>query len=131
MTNTVTPKVETPAETPVVPAAEAFQAEHSRLLHAVSKNPAQVEFPADVWGMTTELRKAGLRVAGSIRGNEEKLRVYLATLSILGAHAVARVDDDKASNADRLAANERLSLNERVYGKPVPAPLTEPAVTNL
>jgi hypothetical protein len=115
------------ATAPDAPAV-AEDTEFQRLLKQAAKNPATIEFPRDEWGMTTELRKAGLRGAASIRGNEAKLRVYLATLSILALHAKARLDDDKASNAARLAESAEFYKNERVYGTPVPAPATEQAV---
>lgn len=70
----------------------------------VSSNPAQVEFPRDTWGFTTALRKYGLLVAGAIRGDEEKLSVFIQTLGILAQHAQARIEGDKAERAARLAA---------------------------
>ena len=69
----------------------------------VSSNPAQVEFPRDTWGFTTALRKYGLLVAGAIRGDEEKLSIYIQTLGILAQHAQARIEGDKAARAVRLA----------------------------
>jgi hypothetical protein len=69
----------------------------------VSSNPALVEFPRDVWGFTTALRKYGLLVAGAIRGDDEKLKIYIQTLAILAQHAQARIDGDKAARATRLA----------------------------
>lgn len=68
----------------------------------VSANPAQVEFPRDEWGFTTNLRKYGLQVAGAIRGDEQKLTLYIQTLGILAQHAQARIDGDKAERAIRL-----------------------------
>ena len=58
----------------------------------VSSNPALVEFPTDPWGMTAELRKAGLRAASSLRGSEEKQAIFLATLRVLAQHALARLE---------------------------------------
>lgn len=69
----------------------------------VSSNPALVEFPRDVWGFTTSLRKYGLLVAGAIRGDEEKLNLYIQTLGILAQHAQARIEGDKLARAVRLA----------------------------
>lgn len=70
---------------------------------AVSANPAQVEFPRDTWGFTTQLRKYGLLVAGAIRGDEEKLTLYIQTLAILAQHAQARIEGDKQAREVRLA----------------------------
>lgn len=104
------------------------KAEWDRLLSAVSKNPAQVEFPRDEWGMTSELRKVGLRTAAGIRGNDAKLQLFLQTLAILGRHAQARINDDKAELERRLAEREKIARNDRVFARNVPAPVTEAAI---
>lgn len=70
---------------------------------AVSPNPALVEFPRDTWGFTTALRKYGLLVAGAIRGDDEKLALYIQTLGILAQHATARIEGDKLARAVKLA----------------------------
>ncbi|QPC44924.1 hypothetical protein HW532_20825 [Kaustia mangrovi] len=110
----------------------AFASDVARILKSVSKNPAEVEFPRDPWGMTTELRRAGLRAAASVRGNEEKQRLYLATLQVLAAHVKARLKDDQAAFKARLERQAALARNERVYGRynaaPAPAPAKEEAV---
>lgn len=72
----------------------------------ISPNPALVEFPQDVWGFTSELRKAGIRAGQAIRGDAEKLSLYLAHLRILALHVKARFDGDVAELADRAAEIE-------------------------
>ena len=67
----------------------------------VSANAAHVEFPRDVWGFTTELRKAGLQAAGRVRGDQSKQELLLQTLSIIAQHALARFPEDQAGNAAR------------------------------
>ena len=81
----------------------------------VSSNPSLVEFPQDVWGFTSKLRKVGLSTAGSIRGNEAKLKQFMQTLQIIAEHAKARFPVDKATlernleeNAKRDAANRQI-----------------------
>ena len=63
---------------------------------AVSTNPALVEFPRDEWGFTSDLRKAGLQAASSVRGNPEKQALFVATLRVLAQHAAARLKGDAA-----------------------------------
>ena len=75
----------------------------------VSSNPALVEFPRDTWGFTTALRKYGLLVAGAIRGDDEKLKVFIQTLGILAQHAQARIDGDRAEKAARLEAVQAIN----------------------
>lgn len=76
---------------------------------SVSSNPALVEFPRDTWGFTTALRKYGLLVAGAIRGDDQKLTVFLQTLAILAQHAQARIEGDKAEREARLQAVQELN----------------------
>lgn len=63
-----------------------------------------VEFPRDTWGFTTELRKAGLKAASSVRGNADKQALFIATLRVLAQHATARVKGDAAAHVARGAA---------------------------
>ncbi|MGX9389616.1 hypothetical protein ACWX0O_01700 [Nitrobacteraceae bacterium UC4449_H16] len=97
----------------------------------VSANPALVEFPRDLWGMTAELRKAGLRAAGSVRGNPEKQALFVATLRVLAQHSAARVRADADAlieRGEKIAAREA-SAFQRVASRGVPTPETaaEPA----
>lgn len=111
---------------------QEFQAAMADLLKAVSTNPAQVEFPQDIYGMTSAMRKAGLRAAASIRGNDAKQRVFLGTLAVLAGHAKARHEDDKRSLAASIARadalSEREAARDRVQAETVPAPATEAAI---
>jgi hypothetical protein len=107
---------------------DPFVAEMNRILADVSKNPAQVEFPRDTWGMTVPLRKAGLKAASSIRGDEQKLAIFIGTLQVLAQHAKSRMDDDKAAIQARNDAINRHITNERAFGAPVPAPVSEQSV---
>ena len=72
----------------------------------VTANPAKVEFPRDIWGATTELRKAGLKCAGKINHDPNKLTVYLQTLAILAGHAQARHERAKAAREAQLNSIE-------------------------
>lgn len=70
----------------------------------VPSNPAMVEFPRDVWGFTTELRKALLKAAGSVRGNSDKHDVLMQTIRVGAQHAFARLDGDAGNVAAKVAA---------------------------
>ena len=90
----------------------------------VSANPAMVEFPLDRWGMTSELRKAGIRAAQSVRGDPEKQALLVATLRVLAQHSAARVNSDADAVAARVAkiAARDASATSRmnVHGVPTP-----------
>jgi hypothetical protein len=92
----------------------------------VSANPALVEFPRDEWGMTSELRKAGLRCASSVRGNKEKQSLFVATLRVLAQHSAARVNSDAADVAAHAAEIEARDASQfrRVASHGVQTPST-------
>lgn len=73
-------------------------------------NPATLPFPLDEGGFTSLLRREGVRAAGRIRMSEDKLKVYLKTLQILGQHAIARresaVEGYEAEQADAVRRAE-------------------------
>jgi hypothetical protein len=94
------------------------------LTDTISANPALVEFPRDQWGMTSELRKAGIRAASAVRGNPEKQALLIATLRVIAQHAAARVGADASALVDRgarIAARES-SQYQRVASRGVPLP---------
>lgn len=95
---------------------------------AVPANPALVEFPRDEWGFTTELRKAGLQAAQSIRGNDEKHRLFIDTIKVLAQHAIARLEGDAKAVAARVEeiAKRDASALHRQFGT---AKAAEPAET--
>lgn len=110
------------------PALTPFQADMQRILADVSKNPALIEFPRDQWGMTTAMRRHSLQAAGSIRGDRDKLEVFLGTLQVLAKHVQARLADDMAAREARSREVADQYKNERVYARTVPAAPTAPAV---
>lgn len=68
----------------------------------MSANSAQVEWPQDTWGFTSDLRKVGLRTAANVRGDDKKMELFMATIKVLILHAQARLPEDKAQLARRL-----------------------------
>jgi uncharacterized protein YPO0396 len=88
-----------------------------------SGNPALVEWPRDEWGNLSALRQALLTAAATVRGNDEKLKVFLQTLGVAAQHSQARfVDDKKALQAaidEEEARIARINSTGRKYGTPV------------
>lgn len=56
----------------------------------VSSNPNAVEFERDQYGITSNLKREGLRAAGRVAGDEQKLRTLVKALEVLREHAIAR-----------------------------------------
>lgn len=82
----------------------------------VSANPTAVEWPRDEFHLTQGIKAAGLRAAGGVRGNKVKLRVLIAVLRVLEAHAIARynkhvADEDNTAKdyADRVKREQALN----------------------
>ena len=67
-------------------------------------NPTFIEWPFDEHGMTTLLRKEGVRAIGRVAGSPEKADVVMATLQCLAQHLKARVPDQQEAIAQRVAA---------------------------
>jgi hypothetical protein len=109
---------ETPAEKPVKekkPAAPAAP--------VISANPAKVEWPTDQWGFTRELRAAGLKAAQGVRGDEQKLAIFMETIRVLVMHMKARMPVDVEHRAVVLERREQIAkATARVYGNPSPKP---------
>lgn len=99
-------------ETPLVQKAEPWWAE---LVQNVSDNPAQVVWPRDPWGFTSELRKAITKVSGRDNGHTEKEEILIATMMVGLAHFKKRRDKNRRVQEQRLtkikaAANKRVPL---------------------
>lgn len=96
---------------------------------AVPANPALVEFPRDPWGFTSELRKVGLRAASSIRGNDEKHKLFLDTIRVLAQHALARLEGDAEAVARRIeeVAKQDAAIFRRQHWTAPAVPAEAPA----
>jgi hypothetical protein len=93
------------------------------LLAKVGTNPATLEFPTDKWGFTSAVKKEILKAAGSVKGQDDKHDLLLATLVILVTHIKARKDKDhddrKAHYAELDKAHlERLPREQYSTSKP-------------
>ncbi len=91
------------------------------LLAKVTDNPATLEFPTDRWGFTSEIKKVVLKRAASVRGQEDKHNLLMATMAILMAHIKARYPKDKEAFALMLADVEA-AAQERAPRERVSAP---------
>jgi len=66
---------------------------------AVPANPTQIEWPSDPMGTTSNLKSEGIRTAGKINGQKDKLATFIKTLDILKEHGIARYKTQKETNA--------------------------------
>ena len=116
MTDTTTPQAVKAADAPAVAAGEAVKA-------LVPANPALVEFPRDEYGTMSNLRRELLLAASTVRGNETKHKLFLATLGIAAQHAQSRLAADKAAIQqeydDEVARIERVNRTGRVHARTV------------
>jgi hypothetical protein len=69
----------------------------------VSANPAEIKWPRDPYGITTELKAALLKAAAAAGPDDAKHAVLLATIRIGVQHAAARKGKDKQARANGLA----------------------------
>lgn len=113
---TITPKAPAPVET-------VTRAQIREMVAAAGSNPAQLKFPTDKWGFTSTLKTEVLKVASTVKGNDEKHELLIGTLAVLIAHINARKQSDVELQMRRLerireAAAER-APRERTTGAPV------------
>lgn len=78
-------------------------------------NPRKIEWPVDTFGISSMLKKEGVRAAGRIKGDEAKLKTFLNVLKALGEHAKAKFADDRKVAEARIEAVEArdAALTER------------------
>jgi len=79
----------------------------------VTKNPLALKWPSDPQGINGPLRDGGLKTIQRIRGDETKMRNFLATVELMVAHAKARYAADvskrKVSKDNSVAARLRVA----------------------
>lgn len=79
------------------------------LMKHANANPALLEFPRDVHGFTSPLRKEILNAAGRVGGFQDKQDLLLTTLYVAVAHVKARFAKDKASREQMAAWQKELA----------------------
>lgn len=96
-----------------------------QLMADVSDNPTQVKWPRDKWGITTELKKAVLLSASTVRDNQDKHDTLLNTLAVAIAHVQKRRAKD--ARVRTLGQNDRAAAHlERAPRERVSATVIEP-----
>lgn len=74
-------------------------------LDSISHNPALIEWPTDIWGLTKDLKKEFLKAASRINGQADKKALLDSTLAIAHAHLESKFKKD-ASILDARAKKE-------------------------
>lgn len=86
-------------------------------------NPAELQFPTDRWGFTSDIKKTILKAGSTINGQDDKHDLVIGTLAVLIRHIQLRKAKDKASAQSRLAridaAQVERAPRERVGASPV------------
>lgn len=77
---------------PEVPAATA---------PAISHNPAFLEWPTDIWGLTKDVKKAFVVLANRVKGQPDKMELVERTLEVALGHLNARYQHDNELRAAR------------------------------
>lgn len=82
--------------------------------NTVSPNPAQIDWPRDVDGVTSELKKAITNAARRMNGRADKRDVILAVLEVGIGHVNARHDSQQVANAETVKwrAEQEAAANE-------------------
>lgn len=73
------------------------------LARNVSDNVAQIQYPADIWGTTSALRKEFAQITGKLNGHPARTEILLATLAIMASHIQKRKGKDNTQRAARRA----------------------------
>lgn len=101
-----TPAVETPVEIPVEAPATI----------EVFHNSTFIEWPTDLWGMTTEIKEAFVRLASRIQGAADKKRLADQVINIGRLHLEAKFSVDakvrQAAIEAVIAENEAKEVEE-------------------
>lgn len=79
------------------------------LARNVSDNVAQIQYPTDIWGFTSGLRKEFALITGKLNGHAIKTALLLATLAIMASHVNkrrAKDDNTRTARRGRVAAGQ-------------------------
>lgn len=72
------------------------------LVDNAAVNPADIRWPTDEHGITSDLKKAIIAVAMAAKGNSDKEAVIIATLQVGFAHIKKRVVKDAEEQLKRI-----------------------------
>lgn len=73
------------------------------LVRNVSVNAAQIQYPSDIWGTTSALRKEFANITGKLNGHPARTEILLATLAVMAAHVQKRTQKDNDLRSARRA----------------------------
>jgi hypothetical protein len=89
-------------------------------------NPAELQFPTDRWGFTSNIKKEVLKAASTIRGQQDKTDLVIAVLAVLLQHIKLRQPVDAAIAATSLQ-RQQAAINERAPRERVTAAVIDAA----
>lgn len=103
--------------------------ELQRLIAKTGANPAEIEWPQDRWGFTSQIKKTVLQAASTVRGQQDKHDLLVATMAVLLTHIKKRLPADQKTKAEYEATLEKFAeqraFKDRVSGDPVAKPGSE------
>lgn len=73
------------------------------LVRNVSTNVANIQYPSDIWGTTSALRKEFAMITGKLNGHPAKTEILLATLAVMASHVQKRAAKDNDLRSARRA----------------------------
>jgi hypothetical protein len=74
----------------------------------VGTNALRLPFCSDKHGITSMMKKEGVRTIGRINGSDDKLNVVLHTLKVLAAYAKEKHAQQQEQHRTRLAAEAKV-----------------------
>ena len=96
------------------------------LVAQAGANPAELVFPTDKWGFTSDVKKAVLKAAGTVRGQDDKHALLVGTLAVLIKH----IQERKVGDAELAAVSRQRQLEaaaaRAAAGTRVAASVTNP-----
>lgn len=108
---------ENPVEAPEAPSATTPPEKVRRAAPVVAvSNPALINWPTDIWGITKDVKKAIVAATARVNGQADKKAVLDSVLRIALAHLEARFEADSTLRAKRIekaaadAAPEQIEL---------------------
>lgn len=78
----------------------------------VSANPTLVEWPSDPHGIASELKKALVKAAGRVNGQDDKMQVIMQTVRIGAGHLKARHAAQKETRTAEIERNRAAEVQD-------------------
>lgn len=113
MTDTTSTEGTVPTKQALAPVESTTMDEIRKLIASTGANPAELKYPIDRWGFTSEIKKVVLKAASSVKGQDDKHELLMGVLAILLAHVKARKGPDAEVQARMFAEQERAAVARR------------------